>query len=328
MLIAPLKFQCCFHCSAYANSPGVEKVIEKFSSEGAWLQARDRMLQPILLRMAEASQGYMPLRWTDARMPLPSPESVQEEPDEVKRKVRSNFWRLCRITRLTFEEYVAEDTRDETLVHIIHRMAYFSLTLLTYSEDDEQPILPRTSPEAMHLSYQIDHIINEDGVLDVIYNLTSHRLMVDKVIGSFFPLAFLCANSLRTVPLRHLRLVWRAGVQPGHRQRAAEPCPPGQPALHGEGALHRDAGRHRRPNRSRARRAADHAPRAGGLAQGHGLLAAHPGRGSAPPGGAIASAARDPALGGRDAGIYARACRRVVVGIKKNKIEFTWVCVI
>ena len=185
-----MKFQCCFHCSAHITSQKVDKLLEKnFTCEGAWLQARDRMLRPILRRMAEASQGYMPVRWTDARIPLPTYDLLLTEPNSAKRRIRVLFWRLCRIVRYSFEEYASGITQDilhtsettpkETVIQSFHRMAS-SMKNLVLRDITQEPITPRT-PETMHLSFQIGLINNEDIILDTVYYVVSHKLRISKV---------------------------------------------------------------------------------------------------------------------------------------------------
>jgi hypothetical protein len=177
MLIPPMHFQCCFHCSAYGSSHRVEKLIrQSFPSESAWLRARDSMLQPVLLRMAEASSGCIPVQWTDARLPLPRIDPLQEESADMKDKIRHTFWRLCRMARLSFEEYAAEETHDETFIQMFHRLADYIMTLLTCRKDGHEPIVRRRAPEAVRLFFQVDLLNNEDRVLDSIYNLASHQL--------------------------------------------------------------------------------------------------------------------------------------------------------
>ena len=190
MLLPPMKFDCCFHCSTHAGLLKVENLLkEKFTCESAWLQARDRMLQPILRRMAEASQGYMPVRWTDARMPLPTYESLGAEPSGIKRDVRSIFWRLCRIVRFSFEEYVSgnilfehEITPNESVLQSFYRMAS-STKLLTAMNCNQELTVENRTPEAMHLSFQISLVNNYDGVLDTLYNLVIKKNELSKVVG-------------------------------------------------------------------------------------------------------------------------------------------------
>ena len=191
MLIHPMKFHCCFHCSSHADTQKVEKLLsKKFDCEGAWLQARDHMLRPILQRIAEASEGYMPVRWTDARTPLPAYNSLMEVPDDVKRHVHIIFWRLCRIVRYSFEEYVSGNNRDllfedafdamqdENAIESFYRMVSHT-RFITIRDHDHNSMMEQRTPEA--ISFQICLVNNEDKVMDTLYNLVTHKLALSKV---------------------------------------------------------------------------------------------------------------------------------------------------
>jgi hypothetical protein len=153
------------------------------------------MLQPIVVRMAEASQGRMPVRWTDARLPLPTYASLGAEPNPIKRYVRISFWRLCRIVRYSFEEYVSGNKPDllfedaseigpnESVIQSFYRMASSTKMLTAMNFNQELTVKNRT-PEAMHMSFQISLANNDDKVLDTLYSLATRKNGLSKVIGS------------------------------------------------------------------------------------------------------------------------------------------------
>jgi hypothetical protein len=177
MLVTPIKFDCCFECTTYSNKHKVDILIqEKLPSNAAWLQARDRMLLPILQRMVLASFGIMPTRWTALGSELPERESIWMEKDLTKRKIKLYFWHLCSMVRLTYEQYLKHDTQDDTFFSSFASTAHSAMRLLSSRMDEKNPIVPMRSPEAMHLWFQIKLVKNEDPVNDAIYN-TASRMM-------------------------------------------------------------------------------------------------------------------------------------------------------
>ena len=170
--MTPILFDCCYDCSAYSNKQKVDVLFhEHLPSESAWHHARDRMLLPILQRMALASEGIMPMRWTVLENALPKRITTWKETDLVKRKIKLYFLRLCAMVRSTYEQYLAYDLQDEsTFFHAFASTAQSAMHGLTAATP---PLLQMRSPEAMHLWYQIKLIKNEDPVNDLTYNTAS-----------------------------------------------------------------------------------------------------------------------------------------------------------
>jgi len=175
MLMTPIKFDCCFDCSAYSNKYKIDTLFkEKLPSNTAWLHARDRMLLPVLQRMALASAGIMPTHWAALEQTLPSRESMRKkETDDNKRKIRLCLWHLCSMVRMTYDQYLGYDTQDCTFFDSFASIAHNALRLLSCRANDKIPIMPMRSPEALQLWFQIKLLKNEDHVLDTVYNTAS-----------------------------------------------------------------------------------------------------------------------------------------------------------
>lgn len=193
LIITPIRFDCCFDCSTYANKHKVDLLIqEKLPSSAAWIHARDHMLLPVLRRMVLVSSGIMPMRWTDLDTTLPERASMWEEGNLTKRKIKLYFWQLCSMVRLTYEQYLKHDTQDDTFFGSFASNALSAMHLLSSNRDDKHPIIPLRSPDAMHVWFQIKLVKNEDPVHDVIYNTASrlrwnNECAMWKVIRVCFP---------------------------------------------------------------------------------------------------------------------------------------------
>jgi hypothetical protein len=173
MLITPLRFECCFHCSTYSNTLKIDKLLEaQLPTEGVWLNTQEKLLLPILKRVAQASRGIMPMRWVDKHTPLPERDSLKLETESNKRRMRMHFWDLCHMARHTFDQYQSEDIHHTSFIHNFVRIAEVTLNLMTHGREQ---LIQRKSQEAMHLWFQIQLLKNEDVVLDTIYNLTSRN---------------------------------------------------------------------------------------------------------------------------------------------------------
>jgi hypothetical protein len=170
--MTPILFDCCFDCSAYANKQKVDVLFhEKLPTESAWHHARDHMLLPILQRMALASGGIMPMRWTVLEIALPARITTWKEQDLVKRKIKLYFWHLCAMARSTYEQYLKYDLQDNsTFFHAFGSTAQSAMHCLTVATP---PLIKMRSPEAMHLWFQIKLVKNEDHVNDLTYNTAS-----------------------------------------------------------------------------------------------------------------------------------------------------------
>ena len=183
VLILPIEYTCCFRCSEESIKSKVDDLIsDKLPTKEAWHSAKDRMLLPVLRRLS-LLDARMPMTWTDTSIPLPQCPPAPKDSDEDKRirsLIRIRFWELCRMARLSYDEYQINFQKIVLSDSFIHAFSSLADSIMSLLNLQMKPILVNSTvnekirhDEVVATWNQIKLIRNIDTVLQIIYRVAS-----------------------------------------------------------------------------------------------------------------------------------------------------------
>jgi len=158
MVYLPLVFTCCFACSTNHTKACVESLLESLPA-AAWPQCRDRMLMPILRRLAELDRR-MPLSWLDLAKPLAIRPVSMSVADDL---ILVRYWQLCSMVRSGWKP---------EFFKIFESLAASILSLVS-------PDSGFLHAKNCELYFQIKLIKNEDHVLRIVINVARSKWVRD-----------------------------------------------------------------------------------------------------------------------------------------------------
>lgn len=108
VLHLPMEFSCCFHCSTKSIKSKVQKLLQSKKSlpnEAAWNICRERMLIPVLRRIARVDKRCEE-RWLDNNsLPKRFSEQTKINFSEI---IRKKYWNLCFMVQQDYAHYNTE----------------------------------------------------------------------------------------------------------------------------------------------------------------------------------------------------------------------------
>jgi hypothetical protein len=196
MISLPVEFSCCFRCSSESIKAKVDDLIssnDPLPNEAAWLAARDRMLLPVLRRIAALDTSHaMPPRWTDLSQALPPCPPGQSrfmgEEHRIRSLARIRFWEMCRMARLDYAKHQSDFQRiqsSDSLFHAFSALGDSILQLLILrmrpeattprlpgEEEDDRPRLDHDA--VVPVWNQIKLLRNHDTILQIVYKVAEY----------------------------------------------------------------------------------------------------------------------------------------------------------
>ena len=160
-MFIPIRFACCFQHATESVKSDIADLIEPIAPE-LWPVARDKMLLPVLHRMADFD-ARLPRQWISAATLPPCPPPPTGNTERIKALIQIRFWMLCRMAR-----------RPEPRVFdTFFSVADSIMTLVVKIEDS-------CTAASAGLWTQISLVANVDPVLQTVSNVANSSKVRDR----------------------------------------------------------------------------------------------------------------------------------------------------